>query len=170
MVKHKSSLFNKPADTIIAAYDLFNNVHKRKLRDFKFRVGAYGILIKEDEILLQRHPKLRTYGLPGGGVELGETIAKALSREFLEETGLKVKMGKLLDITEDFFTNDRENAHAILIYYKVHKLGGKLLKDGNSLDTGEVKFIRLSDLNKSNVQRVYWEFIQTLKKYHSPNK
>jgi len=162
--KQKERFFNIPPNKKINAYDLFNKIHKRNLRDFKFRVGAYGILRRKDEILLQRHPKIKSFGFPGGGVEINETIPKALCREFFEETGFKVKIVKLLGITEDFFTSEGEDAHGVLIYYEVKKTGGKLLPEGNGWDTGEVKFMKLSDLNKKNTQRVYWPFIKRLKK------
>lgn len=165
MTKKKSEpLFNISPNKTINAYDLFDKIHRRKLRNFRFRVGVYGILRKKKEVLVQRHPQLQTYGLPGGGVEIDETIPEALSREFVEETGLRVKVGRLLDITEDFFTFEGEDAHGVLIYYEVQRLGGKLLKDGNNLDTGEVRFLKLSDLNKDNVQRVCWSFVKKLKK------
>ena len=168
--KRSESLFNTPPDKTIYAYDLFDKIHKRKLRNFKFRIGAYGILRKKDEVLVQRHPKLQTYGLPGGGVEMDETIPEAFNREFEEETGFKVKAGRLLDITEDYFTFEGEDAHSVLIFYEAQKTGGKLLREGNNLDTGEVKFMRLSDLNKSNVQRSYWTFIKRLKKADNLSK
>jgi ADP-ribose pyrophosphatase YjhB (NUDIX family) len=110
-------LFNPKPDKVIEVYDLFDNKHKRNLKNFKFRVSVYGVLEKGNKILVQRHPKLETYGLPGGGVEIGETINNSLTREFKEETGLTVKVEKLITVTEDFFTYEGEDAHSILITY-----------------------------------------------------
>jgi ADP-ribose pyrophosphatase YjhB (NUDIX family) len=42
------------------------------------------------EVLLQRRSDTGCWGLPGGAVELGETVMEALRREVLEETGLRV--------------------------------------------------------------------------------
>jgi len=156
-------LFNPNPDRIITAHDLFDKEHKRNLENFKFRVSVYGVLCRGKEILVQRHPKLKTYGLPGGGVEIGENIKGSLFREFREETGLDVKAGKLITVTEDFFTHEGEDAHSVLITFEVSSVGGKLLPEGNQDDTGEVKFIGLEDLNKENTQRVFWEIIKTIK-------
>ena len=53
-------------------------------------VGAL-IFNREDRLLLVRSHKLRDqYVIPGGHIELGETMEQALRREILEETGLRI--------------------------------------------------------------------------------
>ncbi len=155
-------LFNSNPDKIIEVYDLFDKKHKRNLKNFRFRVSAYGILRKGEGILVQRHPKLKSFGLPGGGVDIEETINDSLLREFIEETGLKVEVGNLITVTEDFFTYEGEDAHSVMITYEVKRVGGKILPHGNQDDTGEVRFIDLKDLSKDNTQRVFWKIIKTL--------
>jgi 8-oxo-dGTP pyrophosphatase MutT (NUDIX family) len=51
-------------------------------------ITASGIAMHEQKILMIFHPFLKTWLLPGGHVELGETPLQAAEREFLEETGL----------------------------------------------------------------------------------
>lgn len=149
---------------MVTTYDLFDKKHKRDLRNFKFRIGAYGILRKGNKILVQRHPLLKQFGLPGGGVDIGEKIIEGLYREFKEETGLTVKIGHLLGVEEDMFTWKGEDSQSVLLYYEVKKTGGKLLKNGNQSDTGEVKYVDLSSLTSRNVQRVYWKMIKGYKR------
>ncbi len=62
------------------------------------RIRAAGILVKDGKILLVRHEKNdKSYWLiPGGGVDFGETVEQALVREFQEEVGLAIKVGKLV--------------------------------------------------------------------------
>lgn len=62
------------------------------------RIRVAGILVKDDRILLVRHEKReKSYWLlPGGGVELGESAGEALVREFQEEVGLSIEVGKLV--------------------------------------------------------------------------
>lgn len=62
------------------------------------RIRAAGILVRDGQILLVRHEKYENsyWLLPGGGVNFGESIEEALIREFKEEVGLSVQVGKLV--------------------------------------------------------------------------
>jgi len=62
------------------------------------RIRVAGILVKDGKILLVRHEKNgKSYWLiPGGGMDFGETAEEALVREYQEEVGLKIKVGKLV--------------------------------------------------------------------------
>jgi len=149
-----------PRNIFVTSHDFFDKRQKRPLYKFRFRVSAYGILKVGNKILLQRHPLLSKFGVPGGGIGMGESITQGLYREYEEETGLKVKRGKLLDVDEDYFTSGGEDVHGIFIYYEVLRTGGKMLKDGNGSDTAELKFIDIKDLNQGNVQKVFWGFLK----------
>ncbi len=71
-----------------------------RMEDFlqNIRIRAAGILVKDGEILLVRHEKNgKSYWLlPGGGVDFGESVEEALIREFREEVGLPIQVGKLV--------------------------------------------------------------------------
>ncbi len=62
------------------------------------RIRVAGILIKDGKILLVRHKKINEsyWLLPGGGIEFGESTENALIREFKEEVGIEVEIGKLV--------------------------------------------------------------------------
>ncbi len=151
-----------PKNKYVIANDFFGKKHKRPFHKFRFSLRAFGILRKGNTILVERHPLLNKFGLPGGGVDMGENIAKGLYREYQEETGLKIKIKKLLGISEDFFTHNGEDIHGVLVYYEVVKTGGKLLTKGNGKDVAEVKFINLTDIKEKTFQNAFWKFLKNM--------
>jgi len=154
-------LFNKPQNKIVDTYDVYGTVHQRELKNFKFRASAYGVLIEDNGVLFKRQQSVKKFDLPGGGVEIGETISEGLIREFKEETGLTVEMGKLLFVDESFFTHNGEDAHGILIFYEVKMVGGTLAT--NDDDSAEVKYLDIDSLNHDIVHRSCWGMIEVIK-------
>ena len=64
---------------------------------------ADGILVNDqNEILLQKRSDFDALGLPGGSLEFGESAPEVCVREFLEETGLKVRIKTLLGVSTNF--------------------------------------------------------------------
>ena len=60
------------------------------------RLGVGGVLVRDGRVLVNRAVYRTQFTIPSGYVESGETLEGALSREFEEETGVKVSVGRLL--------------------------------------------------------------------------
>ncbi|MFI5342935.1 MAG: NUDIX hydrolase [Chlamydiales bacterium] len=85
------------------------------------RYGAYGILLEGSNILLiQQKSGLYQglWGLPGGGIEFGETPEDAFKRELLEEAALTAGQLELFSITTA--TGEYKNKDTL---YKFHQIG-----------------------------------------------
>lgn len=83
-------------------------------------VGVGGVVIRDSAALLVRRGKepLRgKWSIPGGAVEAGETLAEAVVREMLEETGLDVTVIELLQVVEPVF---RDPAGQVQHHYIIH--------------------------------------------------
>jgi ADP-ribose pyrophosphatase YjhB (NUDIX family) len=65
------------------------------------RPGVAAVIFDGDRVLLQRRDDTRRWGLPGGGVEPGESVTRAIVREVREETGLDVEPLRLIGVYSD---------------------------------------------------------------------
>lgn len=92
----------------------------------KLRVRVAGLLVEHGKLLLIKlHSPVsgsEIWTPPGGGVEFGESMEETLTREFLEETGLKVDVGGLLHINELI----EQPFHAIELFFAVTNRSGEL--------------------------------------------
>ncbi|MCC3773811.1 NUDIX domain-containing protein [Streptomyces sp. UNOB3_S3] len=72
------------------------------MNDRYIRISTTGLVVRDDHVLLGRGdwPKPGTYWLPGGGQQPGETLAACIEREVLEETGVRVTAGPLIQLRE----------------------------------------------------------------------
>lgn len=99
-----------------------------KIYGDRVRVRACGLCWRDSNSLLLINHKRLTKGdfwaPPGGGVEFGQTCPEALKREFEEETGLIVKVGKFLFVSEFI----RPPLHAVELFFDVTIEGGELRK------------------------------------------
>ncbi len=92
-----------------------SNVYARELI---IRIRCAAVVVRGDEILLVKHRKNgREYWLlPGGGLELGETVTQATERELIEECGIKVQRDRLLFVAETLAPdNGRQILHLVFL-------------------------------------------------------
>lgn len=84
-----------------------------------WRISVYGLVVKDNALLLAKSSREELFDVIGGGVDIGETLEEALEREAIEEGGVKVKMGKLLANELDWFYHrvDKKFYQTIQIYY-----------------------------------------------------
>ena len=111
-------------------------------------VGVGAVIIHGDSVVLARRarpPLAGHWSLPGGVLELGETLRSAAQREALEETGLTVKAGEVLEVLDRIIPGEggRAKYHYVLVDFLCEHLGGELLAGG---DVAEVAWANESDL------------------------
>jgi ADP-ribose pyrophosphatase YjhB (NUDIX family) len=118
------------------------------------KVGCSGIVFDESrqKILLTRRSDNGRWCIPGGAVDAGETAAEACERELLEETGLRVRVTRLVGI----YTSphrileyaDGNRWHLIALSFEAHALGGELqISD----ETTEVGYFTLDEIAQMDV-------------------
>ncbi len=95
------------------------------------RPSCHAAIIEHGRLLLIQRahdPYQGWWGLPGGGVELGETVAEALRREVREETGLEIAVGRFLDLKDAIGREggNRVLYHYVILFFTATVLGGTL--------------------------------------------
>jgi ADP-ribose pyrophosphatase YjhB (NUDIX family) len=102
-------------------------------------VGVGGVVIDNGRALLIRRasePLRGEWSIPGGMLELGETLEQGVARELLEETGLQVRVLELIEVFERIVyppdgessgTNrpDRPRFHYVIAHYLCERISGE---------------------------------------------
>ena len=113
-------------------------------------VGVGAVVLDEGRVVLVKraHEPLKGHwSLPGGAVEIGETLKDAIAREVREETGLIVEVGPIVDVL-DRLRHDAEGRveyHYVLIEFLCDPRGGTL---ACASDAEDVLWARLDDLGR----------------------
>jgi 8-oxo-dGTP diphosphatase len=118
-------------------------------------VGVGGVIIDRGRALLIRRgsePLLGEWSIPGGTLELGESLGNGVARELLEETGLEVRVLDLIEVFDRIFLDDgpagadakrRPRFHFVIVDYLCERLGGEP-RAGS--DVTDVAFAREEEL------------------------
>lgn len=111
------------------------------------QVRVTGVLIEGDQILIvkQRISDDRSWSLPGGRVEKGESLKYSIIREMREETGLETKISKFLYLCE----KPESDSHIIHVTFLLKKTGGEICLPSNEFDENpiyDVKMVNIEEL------------------------
>jgi len=118
-------------------------------KEGKVRLGCSAAIFDEQgRILLTRRADNGQWCLPGGRMESGESVAEACEREVLEETGLTVRVTRLVGVYSHsdqlVVYPDGNKAHIVALHFEAEVIGGKL---GLSDETTEYGYFTLGELD-----------------------
>ena len=120
-------------------------------------VGVGGVIIDQGRTLLIRRgsePLLGQWSIPGGTLELGESLQEGVVRELLEETGIEVRVLELIEVFDRIYLQDgsggedgkrRPRFHFVIADYLCERLGGEP-RAGS--DVTDVAFAREDELSR----------------------
>ena len=125
-------------------------------------VGVGVVIIREGKILLERRknePGRGKWSIPGGLVELGESVEETVIREVHEETGLLVEKPEHIDVVDNI-TGDENGEikyHFVIIDYFVKLQGGTLEA---SSDAEELRWVAFDEVEKYDLTKTFKAFFQ----------
>ncbi len=112
------------------------------------RVGVGAVIVHESRVLLVqrgREPLKGHWSLPGGLIELGESLQNAVVREVEEETGLRVEPLELIELLDRIHREeDRVRYHYVIADYLCRVTGGTLKA---ASDADAVRWVERAEWN-----------------------
>lgn len=120
-------------------------------------IGVGGVIVDRDRTVLIRRgtePLLGQWSIPGGTIEIGETIEEAVRREIREETGLEIRVIELIELFDRIYLENGETSshdkkkpryHYVIADYLCELVGGEP-RAGS--DVTDLAFAREDELGK----------------------
>jgi 8-oxo-dGTP diphosphatase len=114
------------------------------------------VILDGDRVLLVQRgqePLKGEWSLPGGVVEVGETLEAALAREVLEETSLLVDVGAVVHVLDSIRRDARERVeyHYVIVDYVCRIRGGTPTSGLPGTDAGDVRWVPIAELERYGV-------------------
>ena len=125
-------------------------------------IGIGAVIICNGKILLVKRgsePGKNKWSIPGGLVELGETVQETTVREVKEETNLDVQVRSLIDVVDNLELDEkgRLHYHFVILDFLVHLKRGSLRAGSDVLN---VRWVPLSDVEEYDLTKTFREFFE----------
>lgn len=125
-------------------------------------VGVGAIIVQDGKILMTKRgsePGKGKWSVPGGVVELGENLEKAVIREVKEETNLDVEVVHLIDAVDNIIrdSNGKLQFHFVILDYSAKVKSGTLQSSSDVLDT---RWVRLEEVEDYDLTNTFRDFLR----------
>jgi ADP-ribose pyrophosphatase YjhB (NUDIX family) len=125
-------------------------------------VGVGAVIIKDGRLLLEKRkndPGRGKWSIPGGLVELGESLEQTVLREVKEETGLEVEQPEHIDVVDNIDRDEsgRVRYHFVILDYYVRVRGGSA---NAASDAEELRWVALDLVETYDLTKTFRAFFQ----------
>ncbi len=134
-----------------------------KLQAPKVAVGA--LTVDKNRILLVKRgtaPSKGLWAIPGGKIELGETMVQAVEREVLEETGIAIETSHIISVFDSITRDDTGviQFHYIIIDFLAHPLDPKATPASGD-DAEDARWVSVDELDNLPITKTTLELIKS---------
>ncbi len=125
-------------------------------------VGVGAVIIRDGRILLVKRgsePGKNKWSIPGGLVELGETVRSTIVREVKEESSLDVEVHSLIDVVDNLVPDEKGRLlyHFIILDFFASLKGGIPRAGSDVLD---VKWVPFEEIDRYDLTRTFRGFFE----------
>jgi 8-oxo-dGTP diphosphatase len=118
-------------------------------------IAVGGVIFHEEFVLLvkrNKEPAIGQWSLPGGAVELGETLEEALKREIYEEVSIKIGIGGLVRLLDRIVHDKKRKVrfHYVIANYWGWRVSGQ---PHAASDTSDARFVSLKEARELGIHR-----------------
>ncbi|MCK2240889.1 MULTISPECIES: NUDIX domain-containing protein [unclassified Crossiella] len=135
----------------MARVDYFHDPNAPKANSIAVAVSAF-VQDEAGRLLMIRRADNDLYSIPGGQLELGETLTEAVVRELVEETGITVEVTDVIGIYSNpnhvIAYDDGEVRQEFSICFRARPMGGELR---TSSESKEVQWVEQTSLDQLNI-------------------
>lgn len=121
-------------------------------REGKIRFGCSAVIFDETrtKVLLTRRMDNGLWCIPGGAMESGESVAEACEREVFEETGLRVRVKRLVGVYSNpdqlVVYPDETKVHIVVVGFEAEVISGELSLSNETTDVGFFSFAEMETM------------------------
>ena len=127
-------------------------------REYPYRpiVSAAACVFRGDRVLLIKRTQQPSQGLwsvPGGAIELGEAVHKAVQRELREECNIEIKVDKILNVVDLIVPDESQQIrfHYVVIYLLARYVSGEAHPGS---DASDLRWVTLQELDPFDLNPV----------------
>lgn len=136
----------------ILCYDDNGNTVPVAPEALTFRPAVYGILIENNQVLLDRHPVSGLWQPPGGMLAANESPTQQIRQIFRRLTGISPRLGPVLYMEELFLIDDERRAWQYAVLYYALERHTAVTPQA---DSARVEWVPLADLQRQQMQIGY---------------
>ena len=129
-----------------------------RAQDLRFRPAAYGIALRDGQVLVARSKFSGRWEFPGGAVQPWERLEEGLAREYEEETGLPVSVGPCVGFDQGFVAFFQHPFNSIRFFYRVEPGEGELRPQAE--EVVEVRWMPVGELSDAIMAHNHYPFLQ----------